>query len=92
MYLSLTITKTNKALRNFNGDFMVNLEDRTEIDRFCSFSNKKTTVFVETPNQLKDLDKYFVKDVLNILDSTDMKGKTKLKEIRRKIYEYLKAF
>lgn len=69
---------------------MVNLDDRTEVDRFCRFSDKSPTVFVETPNQLKDLDKYFVKDILNILDSTDMKGKTKLKEIRRKMYAYLK--
>ena len=38
---------------------------------------------------LNNLSKYFVKDILNILESP-MKGSKKLKEVRRRMYGYLK--
>ena len=40
--------------------------------------------------KLTDLSSYFVKDILKVLEDTDKKGKTKLKEIRRKMYGFLK--
>jgi len=51
--------------------------------------NEKATNFVFRPKP-PNLNKYFIKDVLNILDSSDKKGKTKLKEIRRCMFKYLK--
>jgi hypothetical protein len=55
------------------------------------FLKDKDTISVDTPKtQLTNVSKYFVKDILSILESTDKKGKTKLKEIRRKMYDYLK--
>ena len=70
---------------------VANTEDKNATGAGTNISSNK--VSVETPNtQLNNLSKYFVKDILNILESTDKKGKTKLKEIRRKMYGYLGTY
>lgn len=65
---------------------MVNLEDGTNLNNSCIFPSNRKTILVETKESVNKIDKFFVKDILNILESKEMKGKTKLKEIRRKIY------
>lgn len=69
---------------------MVNTDDKNATYGGTDLNTNK--VSVETPKtQLNNLSKYFVKDILSILESTDKKGKTKLNEIRRKMYGYLRT-
>lgn len=69
---------------------MVNTEDNNATGAGTDINTN--IVSVEAPKtQLNNLSKYFVKDILSILESTDKKGKTKLNEIRRKMYGYLRT-
>ena len=69
---------------------MVNTDDATTA---VGMNLKSNVVSVDSPKtKLNNLSEYFVKDILNILESKDKKGKTKLKEIRSKMYGYLKRF
>jgi len=70
---------------------MVNKDDQNST-RADSVVRRSATLNVTTVSQMKDLDKYFVKNILDILDSPDKKGKTKLKEIRSNVLDYLKKF
>lgn len=86
----MTITKTNIALHYYLENVMVILEDPNATGASLLIKDKDT-ISVDTPKtQLTNVSKYFVKDILSILESNDKKGKTKLKEIRRKMYDYLK--
>ena len=70
---------------------MVNMDDSgTIISTGLNKNSNKNIVLCSPKYQLNNLSKYFVKDILNVLESTDKKGKTKLKEIRSKMYGYLK--
>jgi len=68
---------------------VVNLDDPNATKNGWLGTRKSAQIQITT--KLTDISKYFVKDILNILDSSDKKGKTKLKEIRNKMYEYLKT-
>jgi len=70
---------------------MVNTDDPNATDA-VSGVRRSATLNVTTVSQMKDIDKYFVKNILDILDSPDKKGKTKLKEVRSSVLDYLKKF
>jgi len=68
---------------------MVNTDDKNATAADLGV-RKSAQVNITEKQVLTDVSKYFVKDILNILESPDKKGKTKLKEIRSKMYGYLK--
>jgi len=70
---------------------MVNTDDPNATDA-VSGVRRSATLNITEVSQMKDIDKYFISNILDILDSTDKKGKTKLKEIRRSVLDYLKRF
>ena len=68
---------------------MVNTDDKNATG--ASIGDKQEVISVDTLKpQLTDVSKYFVKDILNILEDSSTKGKTKLKQVRKRMYEYLK--
>jgi len=72
---------------------MVNTEDKNATAASINedlLTDKESVGVLTSEPVIKDIGKYFVKDILNILEKPTMKGKTKLKEIRRKMYGYLK--
>ncbi len=70
---------------------MVNTEDDKNSTAAELGTRRSATLNVEVQKpQLTDISKYFVKDILNILEDSSMKGKTKLKQVRKRMYEYLK--
>ena len=68
---------------------MVNTDDKNATGAGINSQQNKVSIEA-SKTQLNNLSKYFVKDILSILESTDKKGKTKLKEIRKKMYGYLR--
>jgi len=88
----MTITKTNIAMRYTEKNMAAFGNNKVgTADNVTVTTGVRNSAQLQITTKLTDVSKYFVKDILDILESSDKKGKTKLKEIRSKMYGYLRT-